>query len=258
MPLAYAVGMAAALGSIVGSFLNVVIYRAPRGESILRPRSRCPACGDPIPAWANIPILSWLALRGHCRHCGAAISLRYPLVEALTALLFVAVLWDAPSLARLLAGWGLVAALVAVAFIDWDHQIVPNWITFPGMAIGLALSFAAPPPVWVDALLGLVVGGGLMWGVAAAYEWRAGRTGLGMGDVKLVAMLGAFLGLEAALGVMVTGSLLGLVYGLAFIRAHGGDRRTRIPFAPALALAGVVHLFEPGLVTRAVAALTGL
>lgn len=258
MPLAYAVGFAAVLGSVIGSFLNVVIYRAPRGESIVRPRSRCPACGDTIPGWANVPILSWLALRGRCRNCSAPISLRYPLVEATTALLFVAVLWHAPSLARLLSGWLLAAALVTVAMIDWDHQIVPNWITFPGMLVGLALSFVAPPPYWIDSLLGLVAGGGLMWGVAAVYEWRSGQIGLGMGDVKLVAMLGAFLGIEAALGIMVTGSLLGLIYGLAFIRAQGGDRRTRIPFAPALALAGVVHLFDPALVTRTVAALTGL
>jgi len=257
VPVAYAVGFAALLGSVVGSFLNVVIHRLPRGESVVRPRSRCPACGWMIPAWANVPILSYLAVRGRCRGCRARISPRYPLVEALTAALFVALLWWSPPGLRLLASWALASALVAVAFIDLDHQIIPNEITLPGIVIGMLLALVAPPPLWFDALLGVVIGGGLMWGVSAAYEWRTGQIGLGMGDVKLVAMLGAFLGIEAALGVMVVGSLLGLLYGIALIVHRGGGRKTRIPFGPALVAAGVVHLFEPQAFARAVAWLSG-
>ena len=257
MSVAYAVGLAALLGSVVGSFLNVVIHRLPRGESVVRPRSRCPACGWMIPAWANVPILSYLAVGGRCRGCRARISPRYPLVEALTAALFVALLWWSPPGLRLLASWCLASALVAVAFIDLDHQIIPNEITLPGIAIGLLLALVAPPPLWLDALLGVVIGGGLMWGVSAAYEWRTGQIGLGMGDVKLVAMLGAFLGVEAALGVMVVGSLIGLLYGIVLIARRGGGRKTRIPFGPALVAAGVLHLFEPQALARTGAWLSG-
>ena len=257
MSVAYAVGFAALLGSVVGSFLNVVIYRLPRGESVVRPRSRCPHCGWMIPAWANIPILSYVALGGRCRGCRARISVRYPLVEALTAALFVALLWWSPSGLRLLASWGLASALVAVAFIDLDHQIIPNQITLPGIGIGLLLAFVAPPPLWLDAGLGVLLGGGLMWAVSALYEWRTGQIGLGMGDVKLVAMLGAFLGVEAAIGVMVVGSVLGLLYGIAMIARTGGGRKTRIPFGPALVAAGVLHLFEPRAFARMVAWLSG-
>ena len=254
MPLAYVIGFTAIFGAAVGSFLNVVIHRLPREESIVRPRSLCPACGDPIPAWANLPIVSYVLLRGRCRQCRAPISPRYPSVEALTGALFVAVLLLEPPGIRLVAHWALVAALVAITFIDLEHQIIPNVITLPGIAAGLVLSVVAPPPAgWLEApgflnaLLGAAVAGGLMWAVAAVYERVQGEIGLGMGDVKLVAMLGAFLGLEAALGILVLGSLLGLAHGLGQIAIRGGGRRTRIPFGPALALAGVAHLFRADL-----------
>ena len=257
MSVAYVVGFAALLGSVVGSFLNVVIHRLPRGESLVRPRSRCPHCAWMIPAWANLPILSYVALGGRCRGCHRRISARYPLVEALTAALFVALLWASPPGLRLLASWGLASALVAVAFIDLDHQIIPNQITLPGIGIGLLLGWVAPPPAWLDAGAGVLLGGGLMWAISALYEWRTGQIGLGMGDVKLVAMLGAFLGVEAAIGVMVVGSLLGLLYGIVLIARTRGGRQTRIPFGPALVAAGVLHLFEPRAFARMVAWLSG-
>ncbi|MEE8558100.1 MAG: prepilin peptidase [Myxococcota bacterium] len=233
------------LGGVVGSFLNVVIYRLPRGESLVRPRSRCPRCGVPIPFWANVPIFSYLLLRGRCRRCGDPIGLRYLLVEASTALLFfcLALRWG-PSW-HLLADWVVGAVLIAVAFIDGEHRIIPNVLTLP--LIPAAILFALLPmhPTLAQSLAGLCVGGGMLWALSAFYEWRTARIGLGMGDVKLVAMLGAYLGLAPVLGVIVVGSLLGLGQGAWVIVARGGGRKTAIPFGPALAAAGLLHLYAP-------------
>ena len=237
------------LGAAIGSFLNVVIYRLPREKSVVRPRSSCPTCGAPVVAWANVPILSYLFLRGRCASCKARISPRYPLVETLTALLFVALLlrWEALPIV-LVIYWPLAAALVAITFIDLDHQIIPNAITLPGVVIGLLCALLLPwTPGLVDAAIGAVVVGGMLWGVAALYEWRTGRMGLGLGDVKLMAMLGAFLGLEPTLSILILGCLLGLLQGLAMIALRLGGRLTRIPFGPALATAGVAHLFDADL-----------
>ena len=245
VPFHYAVGFAALFGATIGSFLNVVIHRVPLGQSVVRPRSRCPQCDWTIPAWANIPILSYAALGGRCWSCKARISLRYPLVEALTAAIFVTVLLVAPSYTRLIAHWALAAALIAIAFIDLDHQIIPNSITYPGIVLGLALSFFSSPPVPLDAFLGALVPAGMMFVIAEIYERRRGEIGLGMGDVKLVAMLGAFLGLQAGFGIMVLGSLLGLLHGLGMMLFAGAGRRTRIPFGPALCLAGLLHIYDP-------------
>ena len=250
IPLGYWTAFAFLFGASVGSFLNVVIHRVPQGLSIVTPRSRCPDCGWSIPGWANVPLLSYAALRGRCRGCGERISLRYPAVEALTGGLFVALLYAHGVHARLPVDWAVVAALLAIAFIDWEHQVIPDAITLPGIALGLLLSVFLPPPFWLDALLGVAIAGGMMWALSAFYRWRMGRTGLGMGDVKLVAMMAAVLGLQPALGILVLGSLLGLVHGVALIGLRGGGRETRIPFGPALALAGVLHLFDPSLVSR--------
>jgi leader peptidase (prepilin peptidase)/N-methyltransferase len=239
------------LGAAVGSFLNVVIHRLPRRESLVRPGSRCVSCGSAVPAWANLPILGYLILRGKCVSCRAAISARYPLVEALTAVLFLSLFlkWELPLV---LVYWPLAAALVAVAFIDLEHQIIPNGITLPGIPIGLACAWLFPwTPSLLDAMLGALVVGGMMWAVAAIYERFTGRVGLGLGDVKLMAMLGAFLGLETTLGILVIGCLLGLVQGLLLMGLKRAGRFTRIPFGPALAVAGILHLFDPHLFPRA-------
>ncbi len=257
LPVWYVALAAFALGACVGSFLNVVIHRLPRGESLVWPGSRCPGCGTAIRAWANVPLLSWLALRGRCGSCGAPISPRYPLVELLTAALFLALTlrwlhWGPAP--RMLVDLALAAALVAVTFIDAEHQIIPNRITYPGICAGLVLAWIAPPPPYVpgalggfmDALLALVVAGGAMWGLSAGYEWWRGQIGLGMGDVKLVAMLGTFLGLQNTLGILVVGSLLGLAWALLLMLQRRASRQTRIPFGPALAAAGLLYLFVPG------------
>ncbi|HTO71710.1 MAG TPA: prepilin peptidase [Myxococcota bacterium] len=247
-----ATAFAFALGACIGSFLNVVIWRLPRGESLVRPGSHCPGCGAPIPFWANVPLVSYALLRGRCRSCRVPISLRYPAVEALTGAVFAALLWAHGPGVRLLVDWALASALIAVTFIDIDFHMIPDSITLPGVVLGLGLSLAAPQLSvgWRDALLGVVVLGGLLWALSAGYEYFAGKIGFGMGDVKLVAMLASFLGLEAALGVLVVGSLVGIVYGVAVIVRVRGGRGTHVPFGPALALAGLVFLFEPNLLQR--------
>ena len=249
--LAFA-GLVFALGAAIGSFLNVVIHRVPRGESIVHPGSHCPRCQAAIPAWANVPIVAWFALRGRCRSCREPISPRYVLVEALTGAVFLALYLHEGLEPRLLADWTLAATLIAIAFIDLDWQIVPNAITYPGIPIALALAFLLPPPWWgaslpfiVSSALGALVGGGMMLAISLFYEWRTGRIGLGLGDVKLITMLGAFLGLESVLSVMVLGSLLGVLHWVVLHFAGRAGRLTRIAFAPALATAGLVHLFVP-------------
>ncbi len=236
-----------ALGAAVGSFLNVVIYRLPKGLSVVRPRSRCPQCGTPIRPLANLPILSYLWLRGRCFDCGTRISLRYPIVEGLTALLFLGLAFSRPLEPRLLIDCALGAALIAVAFIDHDHRIIPNAITLPGIPLGLCAALVAPPPSWQDALAGVGLVGGMLYALSFGYELLTGRIGLGMGDVKLVALLGSFFGLEPALGILVLASLLGLLQaGWLALRGRAG-RLTQIPFGPPLVLAAIVHLFRPDL-----------
>lgn len=236
-----------ALGAIIGSFLNVVIHRLPRGASIVGPRSACPSCARTIPAWANVPIVSWILLRGRCHRCGWPIPLRYPLVELATALLFVALLLRWEPGVRLIAFWAVGAALIAIAFIDAEHRIIPDRLTLPGIPIGLALAWLAPPPGLLDALLGAVLVAGMMFALAVLYERSTGRVGLGMGDVKLMAMLGTFLGLQATLGVLVIGSLLGLLHALPLLALRRAGRQTPIPFGPSLAAAGILHLYAPDL-----------
>ena len=250
---AVAIAFAFGFGAVIGSFLNVVIHRLPVRLSLIWPGSRCPECETPIPAWANLPILSWLLLRGRCHVCSQPISPRYPLVEVATALLFVALLlqWG-PSL-RLLACALAGAALIAIAFIDGEHQIIPDSITLPGIAVGLAFAWWAPPPALLDAFLGVAVAGGGMWALAAAAEWWYGRVALGMGDVKLVAMLGAFLGLQSALGVVALGSIFGVLQAAIWLALRRANRKTQIPFGPALAAAGIAHLHTPDALTRLLA-----
>jgi leader peptidase (prepilin peptidase) / N-methyltransferase len=244
-----------ALGTAIGSFLNVVIHRVPRGESIVRPGSHCPGCKTPIPAWANVPIVAWLVLRGRCRSCRERISPRYLLVEALTGIVFVALYLHEGLVPRLLADWALASALIAITFIDFDWQIVPNVITYPGIVLALLAAFFVPPPWWdatlpfiAYAVLGALFGGGLTLGISLYYEWRSGRIGLGLGDVKLITMLGAFLGLEPVLSILIMGSLLGIVHWSVLRIAGQAGRLTRIAFAPSLAAAGLVHLFFPVLI----------
>jgi leader peptidase (prepilin peptidase)/N-methyltransferase len=231
--------VAGMLGLAVGSFLNVVAYRLPRGESLSRPRSRCPGCATPVRPLDNIPVLSWLALRGRCRTCRVPISPRYPLIEALTAALCVAVVLGGGGEPETLLGLAFVLLLVPIAFIDLDHRIIPNKLTGLGALTALALVAALRPH---DLPEHLAAGAGAGAFLLAAAIARPG--GMGMGDVKLAGVMGLFLGVAvvpALFAALLSGSLVGVA-----LMARSGvreGRRTAIPFGPWLALGGVVGLF---------------
>jgi len=223
------------LGAVVGSFLNVCIVRLPRDESIVAPRSHCRSCGALVRAIDNIPLLSFLLLRGRCRKCGVAISWRYPLVELCTALLFVLLAWRLP-LGPLLFSQALFAsALVAITFIDIEHQIIPDRISLPGVVVGLLIAAAGfGPPFW-DSLVGALLGGGLLYAVAFGYQAMTGTEGMGGGDIKLLAMIGAFLGWKAVLITILLGSFSGSIVGTVLIVMQRQDSRVPIAFGPFLA-----------------------
>ena len=231
------------LGSIVGSFLNVCIYRVPLGKSVVSPGSCCPVCNKNIRWYQNIPILSWLALSGKCAQCKTPISFRYPLVEAFTGFLYLLVFiwfgftWATPVY------WLFVSLLVVITYIDFDHQLIPNVISLPGILFGFLFALFVLPLTWVDSLLGVLLGGGFLWAVAAGYRLLMGAEGMGMGDVKLLAMIGAFLGWQAVLPVVFLGSVAGTVVGVPFMLLKGKDGKLAIPFGPFLSLGAILYLF---------------
>ncbi|TYO99954.1 type 4 prepilin peptidase 1 [Geothermobacter ehrlichii] len=245
MPPVYYFLLASAfvLGACIGSFLNVCIHRIPAGESIVSPGSRCPGCGRPIRWYENIPLLSWLLLRGCCAGCGMRIAVRYPLVEALTGGLFLLVLksfgfsWGTPVY------WFFAAALVVITFIDLDHQIIPDVISLPGIVAGFAASFLLPWLSWVDSLLGVLAGGGSLLLVAGVYRLLTGKEGMGGGDVKLLAMIGAFLGWQAVLPVILFSSFAGSAVGIPLMLAQKADGKLALPFGPFLSLGALIQLF---------------
>lgn len=233
------IAVAAVCGAAFGSFLNVVCFRLPRGESLVRPRSRCPACGHPIRPWDNVPILSYLLLRGRCRDCGASIPLRYPLLEALTAALVVAVVATKHGAAAVALGVVLVVVVVPAAAIDLSDRIVPNRLTGAGAACALTLGTILDPAGEPVRLLSAVVAGGALAALSLAYP-----RGMGMGDAKLTAVLGLLLGpfVGVAFAVAV---LSGLVGGVAVALRSGAARvgKVAIPFAVFLAFGAVCALF---------------
>jgi leader peptidase (prepilin peptidase)/N-methyltransferase len=272
------VGFALALGLCVGSFLNVVIHRLPRDESIVRPSSHCPSCLTPLRWFDNLPLASYLWLRGRCRGCGGRISLRYPLIELVTGLLFAAVALRFGATPMTLVGCAFAAALVATAAIDFDHQIIPDEISLGGLAVAL---FAVPATAWLEgqmlgaavvrSLAGALLGGGMLWIVGflhARVSAAAGRRfahwpgdgealprfgsldywtwfpGVGFGDVKLLAMIGAVLGPVGVLETIVLASLAGLVVGALVTLSHR-TWNTPFGFAPAIAVGALLALLGP-------------
>lgn len=235
-------GAAAAIGFlgglIAGSFTTVVAHRVPRGESIVGPRSRCPACGAQIAARDNVPVLSWLLLRGRARCCGAAIAARYPLTELALGALYAAtalVLWDDPG--ELALGLVFVTTLVAVTLTDLERRIIPNRILLVAAVLGVAIAAATDPASLPERAIAAAAAGGLLFAAALAYP-----RGMGLGDVKLAAVMGLFLGRSVAPAILVA-LLAGSLAGLALIARHGaGARKMAIPFGPFLALGGVVGL----------------
>lgn len=233
----------AAVGLVVGSYLNVVIHRLPREESTVLPRSRCPRCGALIRARDNLPLLSFLLLGGRCRVCRGRISWRYPLVEVVTALLFVVCLevfglhWQA--LVAVVFG----CLLIALAAIDLEHYLLPDLLTLPGLAVGLLLSFTEVWIPWRDAVLGAALGAAGLWLVSEVWYLLRREEGLGLGDVKMLAMVGAFLGWKGVLVTVFLASLTGAGVGLALIALGRMELGSRLPFGFFLSGGGLVALF---------------
>lgn len=230
-------------GLVWGSFLNVVIHRLPLGRSLVSPRSRCPSCGKPVAAYDNVPLLSYVVLGGRCRHCKASIAVRYPFIEATVgAASLLSFLRHGISL-DYAAELGFVAAMVALIFIDFDHQILPNGITLPGMALGLALAGPRVDVSFLDALLGALLGAGLLFLVSEVYFRLRKVEGLGMGDVKMMGMVGAFVGWKGVLLTLFLGSLSGTLVGLVVMAASRGDLRTKLPFGTFLGMGGIATVY---------------
>jgi len=230
---------AGVIGAIFGSFLNVVIHRLPRHESVVHPASHCPNCGTPVKPYDNIPILSWLILRGHCRGCAAPISVRYPLVEALTAALCAGAVLSNHSAASIALSVVLIRVVVPAALIDIEHRIIPNRITGLGAVLALAIGLALDPAGEPERLIAAAAAGGFLLIAALAYPG-----GMGMGDVKLAGVMGLFLGAAVApalLIALVAGVLLGAVV-IARKGAQAG-RKTAVPFGPFLALGALPAIF---------------
>jgi leader peptidase (prepilin peptidase) / N-methyltransferase len=232
-----------AVGLCIGSFLNVCIYRLPTGKSIVRPPSACPDCGRLIRWYENIPLISYLFLKGRCRGCHTNIALRYPIVELLTGLTALAVVSHFGIQLQSLIYFLFVAALILVTFIDIDHRIIPDSISLPGIPIGFAASFIMPNVSWTDSLLGILLGGGSLLVIAWGYQLIAGKEGMGGGDIKLLAMIGAFLGWKGVLFTIMGSSFIGTLVGLMLMLHARKGIKLAIPFGPFLSIAAIIYIF---------------
>ena len=230
-------------GLIAGSFVNVVIHRLPRGESVAFPGSHCPACGTPIRPYDNVPVLSWLFLRGRCRVCRAPISARYPAVELANAVLWVAAFLRAPGWADFASGAFLCSACLALLAIDAEFRILPDRITLTGTAVGLALSFLSRVRSPASSFAGAAIGAGGLWLVAFLYEKWKKVEGMGLGDVKMLGMIGALLGASGVVIAVLLASVAGSLVGLALMAARRGSLQTALPFGVFLALGAVAAFF---------------
>ncbi len=230
-------------GACIGSFLNVCVYRIPLEQSVVSPGAHCFGCSSPLAWYDNIPLLSYLILRGRCRVCSAQFSSRYFFIETLTGLLAVLVMY---RFGLSVAGLGLFvlsAALVVVTFIDLDHQIIPDVISLPGVVAGVVFSFVNPDVTWSSSLIGVALGAGILLAVALGYQACTGREGMGGGDVKLLAMIGAFLGWQSVPFTLLFASSIGSAVGIgAMIRQHR-DAKLALSFGPFLSFGALCYLF---------------
>jgi len=240
------IGIVAGLGLAIGSFVNVCIYRLPRGESVVSPASRCPSCGQRLRWLDNIPIFSWMYLWGRCYHCRCAVPSVYPIVEAVTGMAFALQFWQLgwqPLLAvRLL----FVAAMILLFVIDLQHRMLPNVVTLPGVTIGLVASVFLEPG-WRAAVLGVVIGGGALWAIGEAYLRIRGEEGMGFGDVKMLAMIGAFLGWQLTLTTVIIASLTGALVGGIMVSFDRANMKYPLPLGSFLAASAVIaaHVGQP-------------
>jgi len=230
-------------GVCIGSFLNVCIFRLPAGKSIVHPPSSCPGCNAAIRFYDNIPVLSWFILRGQCRNCHTPIAFRYVMVELLGGFMAVCVYFRFGPSVQGIIYFSFIAALLVITFIDIDYHIIPDVISLPGILLGFAASFFIPTLTWMDSLIGILAGGGSLYAVAWGYERITGKEGMGGGDIKLLAMIGAFIGWQGVLLTIFMGSAIGTLVGLIDMRAKKKDMKMRIPFGPFLALGAIIHLF---------------
>jgi leader peptidase (prepilin peptidase)/N-methyltransferase len=227
----------AMFGTAVGSFLNVCIHRLPLRLSLAWPASHCPACHAAVKPYDNIPIASYLWLRGRCRGCKAPISIKYPLVEITTGVVFLGafLLFDSPVLVQRLV---FACAMIVLFVVDLEHRILPDVITLPGIVIGFVFSLFMPPG-WVDSLVGIIVGGGSLWLLGEIYFRLRHEEGMGFGDVKMLAMIGAFLGWKLMLLTLVLSSFVGSIVGVAMIALNRGDMKYALPFGTFLAVGAI-------------------
>ncbi len=230
-------------GAVVGSFLNVCIYRLPVGKSVAFPASHCPVCGGAIRPYDNIPIISYLVLRGRCRSCGVRISPQYPAVELVNALLTMFLFIKFGFSLAFLFLFIFCSALVVITFIDLEHRIIPDVISLPGIVIGFISSFFIKGLNWQDSLIGIVAGGGSLFIVATVYQLITKKEGMGGGDIKLLAMMGAFLGWVAVPFIIFASSLVGSVMGIIVMLVQKKDSKLAIPFGPFLAFGAILYVF---------------
>ena len=231
------------VGCCLGSFFNVVIHRLPIGESLVLPASRCPKCENPIAFYDNIPILSYLVLRGSCRRCGASISPRYPVVEGLTGLFALLLYRKYGFHPQFAVEFFFVSLLIVIAFIDLDTFLIPDVLSLPGIVAGFAFSFLTPRLSWTDSLLGILFGGGLLYAIAVAYAFLRKKEGMGGGDIKLLGMIGAFVGLQGVIFTVLAASVVGMAVALPIMWRKKGGLGTAIPFGPFLAFGAICYLF---------------
>ncbi len=238
------VGLVFMFGMCIGSFLNVCIYRLPSSMSIIKPsRSFCPQCKNAIQFYDNIPVFSYLWLKGRCRHCKAPISLRYPLVELMTGILAVAIIFMFGLTLESIVYFIFISSLLVITFVDIDHQIIPDIITLPGIPMGLAASFILPAMTFKSSLLGLLVGGGSLFLVAWTYSLITRKEGMGGGDIKLLGMIGAFIGWKGVLFTIFVASLAGTFAGMIVILLKGKNLKFAIPFGPFLSIGAMSYVF---------------
>lgn len=242
LPQGFWLGFFGVLGLLFGSFANVIIYRLPAGESVVKPRSRCPKCKELVRWYDNIPIVSWVILKAKCRHCGTHISFRYPMVELIMAFLFAAIFcrvgWSWVLLEYLVFAFGLIV----VSFIDFDHMILPDVFTVPGLLIGLLGAALNPERSFMGALGGVLMGGGFLWAIAVIYYALRKQEGMGGGDIKLLAWIGALLGWTAIPFVILMSSLIGTLVGLIIAIKSKKGLKEGIPFGPYLALSALIYI----------------